>query len=82
MVATKWLRYFKKYFQKVAVALMQQAGQVATDRGINVLRVDTNTQNEATQRLFPKLGYQYAGEISLSFRPGMRFMCYEKRVHG
>jgi ribosomal protein S18 acetylase RimI-like enzyme len=64
----------------VAGALMQQAEVVAVERGIPVLRVDTNTQNEATQRLFPKLGYVLAGEIGLSFRPGQRFLCYEKRL--
>jgi ribosomal protein S18 acetylase RimI-like enzyme len=65
----------------VAGALMQKAEEVAVERGITVLRVDTNTQNEATQRLFPKLGYQLAGQISLKFRPGLRFFCYEKRLH-
>ncbi|WP_158945659.1 GNAT family N-acetyltransferase [Granulicella sp. S190] len=64
----------------VAGALMQKAEEVALDRGITVLRVDTNTQNEATQRLFPKLGYLLAGEIGLEFRPGLRFFCYEKRL--
>ena len=66
----------------VAGALMQQAEVVATERGIAVLRVDTNTQNDATQRLFPKLGYTFAGEITLGFRPGLRFLCYEKRLTG
>ena len=64
----------------VATALMQKAEQVAEERSIAILRVDTNTQNETTQRLFPKLGYQLAGEISLKFRPGLRFLCYEKRL--
>jgi ribosomal protein S18 acetylase RimI-like enzyme len=64
----------------VAGVLMQKAEEVAVERGITVLRVDTNTQNEATQRLFPKLGYQLAGEISLKIRPGLRFFCYEKRL--
>ena len=64
----------------VAWALMTQAETVARTRGIGVLRVDTNTHNEATQRLFPKLGYTYAGEIGLGFRPGLRFRCYEKRL--
>jgi len=63
-----------------AGALMQKAEEVAVKRGITILRVDTNTQNEATQRLFPKLGYVLAGEISLEFRPGLRFLCYEKRL--
>jgi GNAT superfamily N-acetyltransferase len=64
----------------IAKALMIQAEAVARGCGIPVLRVDTNTQNEATQRLFPKLGYSLAGEIGLGFRPGLRFRCYEKRL--
>jgi ribosomal protein S18 acetylase RimI-like enzyme len=63
-----------------ASALMQKAEEVAFERGITVLRVDTNTQNVATQRLFPKLGYLLAGEIGLQFRTGLRFFCYEKRL--
>jgi ribosomal protein S18 acetylase RimI-like enzyme len=66
--------------QGAAAALMQRAEEVAVERGITALRVDTNTNNEATQRLFPKLGYQLAGEITLEFRPGLRFLCYEKRL--
>ncbi len=64
----------------IASKLMQQAELVARDSGVKVLRVDTNTANKATQQLFPKMGYVYAGEIGLSFRPGMRFYCYEKRL--
>jgi GNAT superfamily N-acetyltransferase len=66
----------------LASALMEKAEAVARERGIGVLRVDTNTANAATQRLFPKLGYTLSGEISLHFRPGLRFLCYEKRVEG
>jgi len=64
----------------LAAALLIQAEKEAIDRGIGVLRVDTNTANQATQRLFPKLGYVFAGEIGLGFREGLRFYCYEKRV--
>jgi ribosomal protein S18 acetylase RimI-like enzyme len=64
----------------VASALMQKAEDLAVERSISALRVDTNTQNEATQKLFPKLGYLLAGEISLAIRPGLRFLCYEKRL--
>ncbi|QJD80138.1 GNAT family N-acetyltransferase [Spirosoma rhododendri] len=66
--------------QGVAVALLQQAEQLALDRGIGYLRIDTNSENQITQRLFPKLGYRYAGDITLSFRPGLRFLAYEKLV--
>lgn len=62
----------------LAVALLEQAEVLARQQGLRVLRVDTNSENQATQRLFPKLGYRYAGEITLAFRPGLRFFCYEK----
>jgi GNAT superfamily N-acetyltransferase len=64
----------------IAAALMQQAETVALTLGTTILRVDTSAQNEATQRLFPKLGYQFAGEIGLQSRPGLRVFCYEKRL--
>jgi len=64
----------------LAAALLQQAEIEATKRGIKFLRIDTNTANKATQRLFPKLGYVFAGEIGLAFRPNLRFYCYEKRL--
>ena len=64
----------------VAKALLLQADEVARQREIPVLRIDTNTQNQVTQKLFPGLGYVFAGEIGLDFRPGLRFLCYEKRL--
>jgi ribosomal protein S18 acetylase RimI-like enzyme len=64
----------------IAAALLMQAENEAIRRGINLLRIDTNTSNEATQRLFPKLGYEFAGEIDLGFRPNLRFYCYEKKL--
>ncbi|MDQ2795082.1 MAG: GNAT family N-acetyltransferase [Bacteroidota bacterium] len=64
----------------VALALMAQAERQAVAQGLAFLRVDTNSENAATQRLFPKLGYRFAGEITLAFRPGLRFFCYEKRL--
>ena len=64
----------------VAAALMFQAETIARTRGISVLRVDTNTQNQATQKLFPKLGYTLSGETELGFRVGLWFLCYEKRL--
>jgi ribosomal protein S18 acetylase RimI-like enzyme len=64
----------------VAQALLAQAEDEARALGLRTLRVDTNSENAATQRLFPKLGYRFAGEIKLAFRPGLRFFCYEKRL--
>lgn len=66
--------------QGIGALLLQQAEQEAVRRGINTLRIDTNSNNQATQKLFPKLGYVYAGEIGLAFRPNLRFYCYEKRL--
>jgi GNAT superfamily N-acetyltransferase len=64
----------------VARSLMNHAEIVAKGQRIHVLRVDTNICNEATQRLFPLLGYRLAGEITLASRPKLRFLCYEKRL--
>ena len=64
--------------QGLAAALLAHAEVLARQQGLRVVRVDTNSENQATQRLFPKLGYRYAGEITLAFRPGLRFFCYEK----
>ena len=64
----------------VAAALLKQAENEALKMGIDVVRIDTNSQNQATQKLFPKTGYKFAGEIGLGFRPGLRFYCYEKRL--
>lgn len=65
----------------VAAALLKQAEQEAIRRGIDRLRIDTNITNQATQKLFPKMGYVLAGEISLAMRPGLRFLCYENRLN-
>ncbi|WP_316829644.1 GNAT family N-acetyltransferase [Pedobacter aquatilis] len=62
----------------IAKALMNQAEIVAGNSGIKILRVDTNSENMATQALFPKLGYTFSGEIGLAKRPGLRFFCYQK----
>ncbi len=62
----------------VAKALLMQAESEAMRRHIPRLRIDTNSENAATRHLFPALGYRFAGEIGLNFRPGLRFFGYEK----
>jgi RimJ/RimL family protein N-acetyltransferase len=64
--------------QGIAAALLLQADTVANTSNIPRIRADTNTHNRAMQRLLPKLGFTLSGEIGLDFRPGMRFLCYEK----
>ena len=66
--------------QGVAMALLAKSEQLALERGIHFLRIDTNSENQLTQTLFPKAGYTYAGEITLSFRPRLRFLAYEKKL--
>ncbi len=66
--------------QGIAARLLERAEEEATRRGIKTLRIDTNSNNRATRQLFPKMGYEYAGEIGLAFRPNLRFYCYEKRL--
>lgn len=61
-------------------SMMNHAEKLAKERGIHILRVDTNSENKATQALFPKLGYQYSGIISLKKKPDLRYFCYEKRI--
>lgn len=62
----------------IAAALLRQAEDVARSREMRRVLADTNSHNQAMQRLLPKLGYSFSGEISLEFRPGMRFLCYER----
>ncbi|WP_316783873.1 GNAT family N-acetyltransferase [Pedobacter frigiditerrae] len=64
----------------IAVALLEKAELIAINKNIHIFRVDTNSMNKATQALFPRLGYGFAGEIDLSFRPSLLFYCYEKRL--
>ena len=64
----------------VGKALLMKAEEEAVRQRITVLRIDTNTNNAATNKLFPALGYRFSGEIGLQFRPGLRFNCYEKRL--
>ncbi|QJD95148.1 GNAT family N-acetyltransferase [Mucilaginibacter robiniae] len=66
----------------IAAALLQQAEAEAAKHQIQRIFLDTNSVNRAMQNLSMKLGYHLAGEITLAFRPGLRFMCYEKRLAG
>lgn len=64
----------------IARLLLEEAEAEAKRRDIKFLRIDTNIQNKTAQLLFPKLGYVFAGKISLEFRPGLRFVCFEKKL--
>lgn len=62
----------------VAEALMYEADAEAIRKGLKLLRIDTNSENTSAQKLFQKVGYQFKGEITLEFRPGLKFVCFEK----
>lgn len=64
----------------IARLLLEEAEAEAKRRDIKFFRIDTNLQNKSAQALFLKLGYVFAGEISLEFRPGSRFVCFEKKL--
>jgi ribosomal protein S18 acetylase RimI-like enzyme len=64
----------------IAEALLMEAEHEALRRGIPLLRIDTNKENKAAQKLFIKMGYVFAGEIGLAPRPGMRFVCLQKQL--
>ena len=64
----------------IAFALMQHGEQVARDRGIQTMRVDTGVKNVPAQRLIARLGYRFVAEIQLAIREELRVVCYEKRL--
>ncbi|KAI1725810.1 acetyltransferase (GNAT) family domain-containing protein [Ditylenchus destructor] len=64
----------------IARKFLEQAEHEARRRNIDILRIDTNSINLTMQKLVLKLCYKYAGEIGLSFRPGLRFRCYQKKL--
>ena len=64
----------------VALALMEKAETLALECGLQILRTDTSADNLPAQRLFPRMGYTFQGEISIGFRPGVRVLCFEKRL--
>ena len=64
----------------IAALLLGHAEIIARARNHARILADTNSHNQAMKHLLPKLGYTFAGEITLEFRPGMRFLCYEKYV--
>lgn len=64
----------------IAVALLNHADEVARKYKIGKAQADTNTMNQAMQRLLERSGYKNLGEISLAQKPGLSFYCYEKDV--
>jgi ribosomal protein S18 acetylase RimI-like enzyme len=64
----------------IAATLLLHAEKVALEKGIDLIRLDTNIVNRPMQNLFLKLGYLLGGEIILNKRPNLRFLAFEKRL--
>ena len=63
----------------IAKAFIHKAEELAKERGYKNIRIDTNAKNEGTNTLFPKLGYQFLGHLTLASKPpDMKFNAYEK----
>ncbi|WP_019155579.1 GNAT family N-acetyltransferase [Robertmurraya massiliosenegalensis] len=63
----------------IASQLIQHAEKIAIKNGVPYLRIDTYSLNRKAQRLFMKLGYKKAGEMSFHGRE-LPFYCYEKKL--
>ena len=67
--------------QGYASLFLQQAEQLAREKGIPYVRIDTNKLNPAMPTLIARSGYTFMGEIGLSGKPEhYRYLCYEKAV--
>ena len=67
--------------QGYASLFLQQAEQLAREKGIPYVRIDTNKLNPAMSTLIARSGYTFMGEIGLSGLPEHhRYLCYEKAV--
>ncbi len=63
--------------QGIAAEVMRLAERLISERGCDCIRLDTFTRNPYSLRLYERLGYQRAGEVS--FRKG-RFVLLEKTL--
>jgi GNAT superfamily N-acetyltransferase len=65
----------------IAHMLLHKSELLARERGIEFVRIDTNSCNEVMQRVISKAGFTFLKEITLADSPECgRFMCYEKRL--
>ena len=71
----------RQHRRGVASLFLQQAEQLAAERGHNYVRIDTNKCNPAMPTLIAKRGYAFMGEVSLTGKPASyRYLVYEKKV--
>ncbi len=72
-VGDKWLR------TGCAKELLEYAAQMAYQKGLYALRIDTHPDNQAMIKLIAKCGFQYCGIIYV--QDGTRRFAYEKKVN-
>jgi ribosomal protein S18 acetylase RimI-like enzyme len=63
--------------QQIGTKLVEYAERFTKNKGINYLKVDTNSKNTRMNALFKKLDYQYIGTIQLR-NVEAEFNCYDK----
>lgn len=68
--------------KSIALQFMLTAEDLARQAGYKYVRIDTNVRNIPMQKMFEKLNYEFAGEISFKNKPviyeKMMFKCYQK----
>lgn len=63
--------------QRIGSKLLEFAENLARNKGINYLKVDTNSKNRKMNAFFQKHGFKFVGQINLRKVPDP-FNCYEK----
>ncbi|HEY8364139.1 MAG TPA: GNAT family N-acetyltransferase [Haloplasmataceae bacterium] len=63
--------------QSIGTKLVEFAEQLSRNKGINYVKVDTNSKNIRMNNLFQKLGFVFIGQITLRNLPD-KFNCYDK----
>lgn len=63
----------------IGLELMKFAEILSLEKGINYMRIDTNSLNTKAQNLFKRCGYNFVGEVTFSGKEGT-FYCYEKTL--
>lgn len=70
--------------RSIALQFMLTAEKLAREAGYKYVRIDTNVRNIPMQKMFEKLNYEFAGEISFKNKPviyeKMMFKCYQKVI--
>ncbi len=67
--------------QKIATKLIEYAERFAENKGINYIKVDTNSKNTRMNALFKNLKFQFIGQIYLRDLK-VPFNCYDKIIGG